>query len=138
MNLDRVVFDSNIYLSAILSRKIYWLADFIIEYNIVVYTCSELLNEIEHNLNQAKFNKYLAVNPKEYIDFIKEITLKIDIDKRFDRAADVKDNFLFDLAFSAQSFFIVTGEKNLQAMKHVGRIQVLSPHLYFKIFNKRF
>jgi len=48
--------------------------------------------------------------------------LKIDIDQRFDRAADIKNNFLFDLAFYAQSSFVVTGEKRLLGMKHVGRI----------------
>jgi predicted nucleic acid-binding protein len=61
-----------------------------------------------------------------YTRFIEDFSRSIKIDKRFDRAPDIKDNYLFDLAYTAKSFYLVTGDKPLLNMKQVNKIKIIS------------
>jgi predicted nucleic acid-binding protein len=62
----------------------------------------------------------------DYIRFIEAISESVIIDRRFDRAPDIKDNYLFDLAFSVKSHYIVTHDHPLLNMKQVNKIRLIS------------
>jgi len=51
-----------------------------------------------------------------------------------DRVGDVKDNYLVDLAYTVKSFYIVSGDRHLTSLKHIGRIQIVSPSYFKKLF----
>ena len=53
---------------------------------------------------------------------MKDFSQQVVIDKRFDRAPDIKDNYLFDLAYTVKSFYLITGDKPLLNMKQVNKI----------------
>ncbi len=137
MQADKAVFDTNIYLSAILSGKLPKIIQFAADCQILIYTCPELFDEIERNLKDDFFKSKINQPPAEIIDLIKDFTVEIEIVQRFDRSADMKDNFLFDLAYSAKSYYLITHERALQNMKHVGEIQIVSPHYFFRLFDKK-
>jgi putative PIN family toxin of toxin-antitoxin system len=61
-----------------------------------------------------------------YLNFIQSLCEVVIISKRFDRASDPDDNFLFDLAYTVKAYYLVTGERALLNMKHVNRIQIIS------------
>ncbi len=69
-------------------------------HNVVIYTCPELTDEIFRNLTQDPFFARYIPEPQPHIELFRAITLNQNIDQRFDRAADIKDNFLFDLAYT--------------------------------------
>jgi putative PIN family toxin of toxin-antitoxin system len=134
MQIDRVVLDTNFFISIILNGNLAQLSRLIIENNIEVYICDELLNEIAAVLSRKKFKKvYSKIEIKNNIEFIQLIAEKIIIDQRFDRAPDIKDNYLFDLCYSVKSYYLVTGDKPLQNLKHVGKIQIISPTKFYKL-----
>ena len=66
----------------------------------------------------------------------KDATKIIAIDKTFNRATDPDDNFLFDIAFQSKSYYLITEEKALLNMKHVGRIQIVNFIAFRKMFTK--
>lgn len=105
MQADKAVFDTNVYLSAILSGKLPKIIQFVSDFQVLVYTCPELIDEIRRNLNDDFFKRKINQSPSEIIQLIRDFTLEMEIDQRFDRSADLKDNFLFDLAYSAKCYY---------------------------------
>lgn len=70
---------------------------------------------------------------KDYIKFFLAHAILIKIDERFDRSPDEKDNYLFDLAYTAKLNYIITGDKPLLNMKSVNKIQIISFVAYKKL-----
>jgi putative PIN family toxin of toxin-antitoxin system len=130
---DRLVLDTNVFLSAYLSGKFERIAQLPFRFGILIYTCDELNDELWRNLNDKRIEKHLKDSPQNILDKIEKITLHTTIDLRFDRAADIKDNFLFDLAYSVKAYYLVTYEKALLNMKHVNQIQIIAPEELFRI-----
>ena len=67
---------------------------------------------------------------------IRDIFLNTSIDKRFDRANE-KDNFLFDLAYTVKSYYIVTGDKPLLNIKRIGKIELITLVNWMLLLNKK-
>jgi len=133
----RLVFDTNVFISAYLAGKFEGVAQLVFRHDVFIYTCDELLEELERNFNDLRIRKLLKDSPESIIANIKKITRHTTIDLRFDRAADLKDNFLFDLAYSVKAGFLVTFEKKLQNMKHVGEIEIVSPSALFQMLGEK-
>ena len=123
---DRVVFDTNVIVTLLLKEHYEFFVDLKYRYETVLYTCPELITELTRTLNYAKFRKYLNQPVKFYTKFITDFSEQVVIDKRFDRSPDPDDNYLFDLAYTVKSHYLVTGERALQNMKQVNKIQIVS------------
>jgi len=135
MEQDCVVIDATLWLHAFQKGKHDRFIKLAADFNIIICTCPELTDEVCRNLLHNPYFKKTINNPQEHIDFFEEVTFNQTIEKRFDRAAGLKDNFLFDLAYTVKSFHIVTSETRLLNMKQVNKIQIVSPTAYFGMFN---
>ena len=110
----------------------------IIDNNITIFVCDELLTELKNVLLRPKFKKHFNKKEiKDNIEFIKLISTTINIDQRFDRAPDSKDNYLLDLCYTVKSYYLVTGDKPLLNLKHIGKIQLISPAIFYKLVKQQ-
>jgi putative PIN family toxin of toxin-antitoxin system len=125
MKTDRVVLDTNIYVSLILSKRLNELVEWRKDYNTDIFVCPELLDELSDVLKRQKIKRKLTEPVSAYIRFIKSVTIPVIIDRRFDRAPDIKDNYLFDLAYTVKSHYIVTHDYPLLNMKQVNKIKIV-------------
>lgn len=132
MKTDKVVFDTNYYIHLILNDKIEELVYFYSDYSIEIYTCTRQIEEIRDVLSRKKISRYITSSQK-HIDFIQKISIETEIDERFDRAPDIKDNYLFDLCYAVKSYYLITGDKPLLNMKSVNKINILSISAYKKL-----
>jgi putative PIN family toxin of toxin-antitoxin system len=123
---DRLVFDTNVIISLLLKEDFEFFVDLQYLHKSTLYTCPELLSELTYTLNEPRCKKYLKKPVNFYLSFINDFSRSVRIDRRFDRAPDIKDNYLFDLAYTVKSFFIVTGDKPLLNMKQVNKIKLIS------------
>lgn len=131
---DRVVVDTNVFISYLINNKSSQLLSFFIENDITIYSSIELWDEFFEVLNKKKIKDRIPANFWTDKNIFKEATKVIKIEKTFNRSPDPDDNFLFDIAYQSKSYYIITEERALQNMKHVGRIQVVS----FKELKKLF
>ena len=136
MKPDRVVLDTSVFVSLILSRHLDELVVWNKDYQITIYTCSELLDELKVVLNRPYIRKNLTEPPAVYLRFIKSVTQEQTIDLCFDRSPDLKDNYLFDLAYTIKSHYLVTHDKPLLNMKQVNKIKIISLAEWRKILKK--
>jgi putative PIN family toxin of toxin-antitoxin system len=109
----RVVLDTNIWITYIITAKLDNLVHLIIDNDIQVLTSNHLIEELSEVISRKKFTKYLTLPIAEYIDFHKELSTNISTIPVFTASPDPKDNFLFDLAIQSDAEYIVTGDKRL-------------------------
>ena len=134
MEKDRAVIDATVWLYGFHKSKHQKFVEIAAGAGVIIYTCRELTDEVSRNLLENPYFKKHIKNAEEQIDFFNELTLQTEIDKRFDRAADIKDNYLFDLAYTVKSHYIVTSETKLLNMKRVNKINIVSPSAFFAMF----
>lgn len=131
---DRVVIDTNVYISYLINNKTFDLLSFFINNDITIYSSDEIWAEF-FSVIKKKYIKE-RIPPAFYKDktIYKDATEVIIIDKTFNKAADPDDNFLFDTAFQSKSYYLITEERALLNMKHVGRIQIVNFSAFKKLF----
>lgn len=134
--LDRIVFDTNIYISFIIQNKLDKLVALIEKNNLAVFICDELLKEVKSTLNKPHIKNKLTSKISDYIDVIKLVSKHVIIDKRFDRIIDPDDNFLIDLAYSTKSYYLITEDKLILNYKQINKIKIISLLEFKKILTK--
>src|ERR1039457_5191009 len=129
---DKLVIDSNIMVSAAINAKFQEIVALKTVYKIEVYTCSKQMAELERTF--LKLANKLNASPEHYTRLFEQSTILAEIDERFDRSPDPKDNYLFDLAYQVKSYYLITGEKVLLNMKQVNQIKIISIAEFRKTF----
>ena len=94
--------------------------------NTNIFICPELRNELIDVLKRPRIKKKLSEPVVSYIRFIELVAESVIIDRRFDRSPDIKDNYLFDLAYTVKSHYLVTSDYPLLNMKQVNKIRIIS------------
>jgi len=67
MQENKYVLDCNVYISTIISAKLEWLAEYILENEIKVIICAELENEITDVLSRSHIKKYNTNSIDSYL-----------------------------------------------------------------------
>jgi len=126
MKGSSVVIDVNVWISYFIMARLPQLVTFIVDNELTVFSCNELIDELTNVLNREKFDKYLKQPVEDYIDFHSDLTQFVDIELIFKDSPDIKDNYLFDLALQYDAAYLITGDKKLLAMETVESVQVIS------------
>jgi len=124
--LDRLVLDTNVIVSAIISNTFGEVISLTAIHQIEIFTCKKHLQEIKQTLQKPKVKKYLTTSPKEFIEIFELTANLVEIDERFDRSPDPDDNYLFDLAYTIKAHYLVTNENALLGLKKVNKINIVS------------
>jgi predicted nucleic acid-binding protein len=85
MEQDSVVIDTTLWLHGFQKAKHEKFTRLTADYNVIIYTCPQLTDEVSRNLLYNPYFKKYINNPQEHIDFFREITLNHNIEQRFDR-----------------------------------------------------
>ncbi len=120
----KVVFDVNIWISYFIMGRAETLADFIIDNELIVYSCLELVDELTTVIQRDKFDKYLKAPRENYLTLHHQLTVFTEIELIFKDSPDPDDNYLFDLALQAKADYLVTGDKKLLAVENVEAISL--------------
>jgi putative PIN family toxin of toxin-antitoxin system len=126
MAIKHIVFDSNTWITYFYNNQFTELADIVTIYGIDIYTCEKQLQEITSVIKRPKLKARFSPPFNRYANFVKLVAKNTEIDERFDRALDEKDNYLVDLAYTVKADHIVSSDPHLLSLKHVGKIQIIS------------
>lgn len=123
----KVVIDTNIWISFIISNNLNELEGKILIDEVIVYTCDRLLKEIFNVLKRQKFKKYIEKESIENLNFIQmSLCKKIEIEEKIKACRDKKDNFLLDLAVKGKVDYLISGDKDLQCLNPFRGIKIIS------------
>lgn len=132
MQESKYVLDCNVYISAIISKKLELLVTYIIENDIIILYCNELEAEIIDVLNRPHIKKYYSNTVDTFLKTINLFTKKVKITKKYTGCPDPKDDYLFALCISHNAT-LVTGDKKLQRFAE-SPIKVITTTAFKQIF----
>jgi putative PIN family toxin of toxin-antitoxin system len=110
----RLVIDTNLWISFIISKKLNLLEPILLSKNTKILFSSELVEELQATITKPKLKKYFSENALEemltvfdpYIDFI---TVKSTVSI----CRDPNDNFLLALSKDGKANYLLTGDNDL-------------------------
>ncbi|MDT3741057.1 MAG: putative toxin-antitoxin system toxin component, PIN family [Candidatus Kapabacteria bacterium] len=114
MQTKRVVIDTNLWISYLISDKYKFLDELIISGSIKLVFSKELLNEFVDVAIRPKFNKYFnKEDVNSLISMFYNYGMFFEIISNVKICRDSKDNFLLNLAIDSQADYLVTGDTDL-------------------------
>jgi len=94
--------------------------------NVLLFS-QELLDELLNVTNRPKFQRYFsAEDVAELLEIIRERADFITVSSRVEICRDVKDNFLLALALDGKADFLLTGDRDLLALTHIGPTRIIT------------
>lgn len=130
---DRVVIDTNLWISFLLTKDLSKLDSLIADHKITLIFCNELLEELVEVTQRSKFRKYFTFHDlEELLLQIQSRSHFITIKTEAQVCRDAKDNFLLSLAFDGKATHLITGDKDLLVLKKFGRTRILTITEYLR------
>jgi len=106
---NRTVFDTNIWVSSVISGKFYELLAMSFKNNVTFLPSIPSIAELKEVLSRKKFAKY-DFDFEEIISLYTDISEFCETKPVFKDCPDPKDNFLFDLAIQGNADYLVSGD----------------------------
>jgi len=118
MRIDRFVLDTNIWISYFITKRVQFLLGMIDEYELTVFSCDELIEELRIVLNYPHLKKF-KINTAEAIRIVKAATVHYNIAYPIKRYIpnDENDDYLIALALQTSSGFVTSGDGDILSEK---------------------
>lgn len=134
----RVIFDTNVWISFLIGKKLSSLKDYIIDKSITIIVTEQLLEEIRVVTQRNKLKKYFSENSvKELLELMEIVAENVKIKPTHFISRDLKDNFLLDLIEFSKADYLVTGDKDLLEHNPFKTAQILNPVEFENYLNQR-
>ena len=133
---NRVIIDTNLFISFLIGKKLKTLKKQIINLKVRLLFSELTIKEIGLVTKKPKLQKYF--NPSDVInliDFIRLIGEFIFIKDEPGICRDPKDNFLLGLADSGNADYLVTGDSDLLILKHYKHTKIITYTEFEKIIS---
>ena len=123
----RIIIDTNLWISYILSKKLDQLDELISSNRSQLLFSLELLEEIEATIKKPKLKKYFDETSLDemFITFEPFIDL-VNVKSKVNVCRDSKDDFLLALAKDGKADYLLTGDKDLLEIKKFGKTIILT------------
>ena len=134
----KVLFDTNLWISFMIGKRLKSLADVMCRSDIEVYVCEQLLDEIRTVVARPKFDKIISAETRFYLfEMIYDTCKFSDITvNAISPIRDIKDLYLLSMAESVPVDFIVSGDKDLTELKQHKDIPIVTFADFLKIIEK--
>ena len=135
MKTNRIVFDTNVLVSALMFPRSVPRQAFNLAYStgkILASTATTL--ELEEVLSRKKFEKYFSM--EERIQFVARFFADaeiIEIKEKITACRDRKDDKFLELAANGKADYIITGDQDLLVLHPFQNIVIISVSDYLKI-----
>ncbi|WP_026776968.1 putative toxin-antitoxin system toxin component, PIN family [Polaribacter sp. Hel_I_88] len=127
MKSKKIILDTNLWISFLISKKFSQLGTLIDDKKIILIFSNELLEEFVDVVSRPKFKKYFSKKDiekiLEYFDKFGEL-VKVKSDIKICR--DEKDNFLLNLSVDSIADFLITGDNDLLILKTIQNTKILT------------
>lgn len=127
MKIKRIVLDTNLWISFLISKRQSDLDDLLKSSQVILIYSAELMDEFLEVSQRPKFKKYFDLTDLESLMLYFEKTgefIKVTTDLKLCR--DRKDNFLLNLPVDGAADFLVTGDSDLLEIGEIGKTRILT------------
>jgi len=135
MSERRVVVDTNILVSAMLSNKSISrkLLDQILRKEKLILS-EEVLSEYLSTLLSEKFDRYVSLQDRfHYLHLLIQKVSWVSIAEKIKICRDSKDDKLLELAINGNAEFIITGDKDLLTLHPFRSTKIVTPREFISL-----
>jgi uncharacterized protein len=128
---DRVIVDTNLWISFLLTKDFSKLDKLFADHSITLLFSQELLDEFIEVARRPKFKKYFSLTALQ--DLLQELSLRaefISVISTVTVCRDPKDNFLLSLAVDGKATHLITGDKDLLDLVKFGETKIITIAAY--------
>ena len=131
----RVVFDTNIWISFLLGKKLSILKDVLMREDIRVYVSDELLEEIIVVANRPKFKRIITAESLiALLEMVDAVCVRVDHYAKINSdVRDVDDIYLISMVETISADYLVTGDKDLLVLINQGQCKIITFAEFIKI-----
>ncbi|HAH55773.1 MAG TPA: putative toxin-antitoxin system toxin component, PIN family [Flavobacterium sp.] len=127
MKKEKIILDTNLWISFIISDKLKSLDIILKENNVKFLYSSHLLEEIDNVIRRPKFKKYFSEsNWYLLIELFTTYGIQIDVVSNLAICRDSKDNFLLNLAIDGKADFLITGDNDLLVLEKIENTRIVT------------
>ncbi len=125
--IKRVIFDTNLWISFLISKKLSFLDSYIENGDINLVFSEELMGEFIDVAFRPKFQKYFSKSDiEELLSLFDSYGEMVNVTSKVELCRDNKDNFLLDLAIDSNADFLVTGDSDLLVIKKINNTEIIT------------
>lgn len=123
----RIIIDTNLWISFLLASSYSRIDSLLKNNNIVLLLSQELIDEFIAVAQRPKFKKYFSLyDLEELLTTMRTKAEFVAVTSSLAICRDPKDDFLLSLAKDGKATHLLTGDKDLLALKKVGRTKILT------------
>jgi len=138
MKENRVVLDTNLWISFLISRKYSEIMELINSSVIKLVFSIELLEEFIDVVQRPKFEKYFSDDDiKKLIGLFDLFGEMINVSSKVEICRDKNDDFLLNLCIDGKVDYLVTGDKDLLIIKDIENTKILTYNEFLKVVNNQ-
>lgn len=111
----------------LIGKKLASLKELLIQGKVKIYFSEELFEEIVKVIDYPRIQKIIPKNKfYELISLLDKKIIFIKPDCKINDCRDIKDNFLLELAVTAQSDYLITGDNDLLVLHPYRNIRIIT------------
>ena len=122
----RVIFDSNIWVSFAIGKRLNELKMALTHSKVEVFVCQKLLWEVRATIQKPKLCKYISHDRQKMLLELIKACQCVNIVEQISISRDPSDDYLLDLAATAGADFLVTGDNDLLILKNYRNTNIVS------------
>lgn len=123
----RIVVDTNLWISFLLTRSLDKLDQLFLDDKLVLLVSEELVDEIIEVAQRPKFRKYFdLIDLADLLANLRQKAEFIEVISKIEACRDEKDNFILSLAVDGAATSILTGDKDLLTLHPFKGIEILT------------
>lgn len=127
MRSKKVILDTNLLISFLISNRLSFLDDLLLEGKIKLIFSKELIEEFLTVSKRTKFEKYFSdENISALLRLIDKYGKLVVVSSEIIKCRDFKDNFLLSLAFDSKADYLITGDTDLLVIKQVKKTKIIN------------
>jgi putative PIN family toxin of toxin-antitoxin system len=130
----RVIIDTNLWISFIISKRFNALDPIFQSSNIRVLFSIELIEEIRATVEKPKLKKHFDSKAVEEMLLTFESMIElIQVKSKVQICRDSKDDFLLSLSKDGKAHFLITGDKDLLSLNRFRKTDVVTFSQFIKV-----
>ena len=138
MKTNRIVFDTNVIISALILPKSMTRRAFeTAKNNCTILMSAELLTEISDVIGRKRFDRYVPLSKRE--NFLAKLASEvemIEIKTAIAICRDPKDDKVLELAVNGQADCLVSGDQDLLVLHPFQNISIINPSSFLQSFTQ--
>ena len=127
MRSRKVILDTNLWISFLITRKLDFLDTLLFTGKIELIFSKELIEEFLTVAKRPKFEKYFTdKNINTLLNLFDSYGKLIEVKTSVDKCRDTKDNFLLNLAIDSNANYLITGDYDLLTLKMISKTKIIT------------